>query len=131
MRREPKWLSVKALLLLHEESIATFGGARGVRDHGLLESALARPRQMQAYQPACSLADLAACCAYELAKNHPFVDGNKRAAFLALGVFLAINGRQLSVGQLDAIRVIESLANGELDERELSVWIARHTRTAR
>ncbi|TAN23973.1 MAG: type II toxin-antitoxin system death-on-curing family toxin [Acidobacteria bacterium] len=127
MRREPNWLSAKTLLLLHEESIATFGGARGVRDHGLLESALARPQNMQAYRPTCSLADLASCYAYGLARNHPFVDGNKRAAFLAIGVFLAINDRQLNADQLDAIRVIESLASGDLEEPALSAWITRNT----
>jgi death-on-curing protein len=126
----PRWISKKALLLLHEESLAEFGGARGLRDEGLLESALARPENAHAYNPESSLADLAAAYAYGLAKNHAFVDGNKRAAFLALGLFLAINGRRLKADQVDAINTMLAVASGELDEKGLSAWIAKNTATA-
>ena len=87
MSSEPSWISKKALLVLHEESIAEFGGARGLRDEGLLESALARARNTYAYNPAATLAELAASYGYGVAKNHAFVDGNKRAAFLCIGLF--------------------------------------------
>jgi death-on-curing protein len=126
MTAEPKWISKKALLLLHEESLAVFGGARGIRDQGLLDSALARPENLQAYQPGCTLADLAASYAFGLAKNHAFVDGNKRVAFLSIGVFLAINGYRVTAEQMEAIRAMLAVAAGELDESALSVWIAQN-----
>jgi death-on-curing protein len=124
MTSEPKWISRKALLLLHEESLAAFGGARGLRDEGLLDSALARPQNMHAYNPDSTIADLAASYAFGLAKNHAFVDGNKRAAFLSIGLFLAINGFRLKADQVDAIKTMLALASGDLDEAGLSTWIA-------
>lgn len=127
MTGEPRWLSRKALLLLHEESLATFGGASGLRDEGLLDSALARPRNTQAYSAESTLADLAASNGFGLAKNHAFVDGNKRAAFLAIGVFLAINGHRLVARQVDAIQTILAVAAGELDERGLAAWIQKNS----
>lgn len=122
MRREPHWIDKRALLLLHEESLATFGGARGMRDDGLLDSALARPRN----QKSVGLAPLAAAYGYGIAKNHAFVDGNKRAAFLAIGLFLAINGKRLRVPQVEAIQTILALAAGELGEDALAKWINAH-----
>lgn len=127
MTREPRWISRKALLLLHEESIATFGGASGIRDEALLDSALARARNTYAYTPDCTLADLAASYGFGLAKNHPFIDGNKRAAFLAIGVFLAVNGLRLVADQVDAIHTILALAAGDLDEKALAAWIERNS----
>lgn len=127
MTAEPRWISRKALLLLHEESLATFGGASGLRDEGLLDSALARPRNTQAYNADSTLADLAASCAFGLAKNHAFVDGNKRAAFLSIGMFLAINGLQLVADQLDAIQTMLAVAAGELDEPGLAAWIHKNS----
>src|SRR5260370_31983673 len=126
MTAEPRWISKKALLLLHEESIAEFGGARGLRDEGLLDSALARPQNSYAYKLESTLADLGASYAFGLAKNHPFVDGNKRAAFLSIGLFLVINGHRLAADQVDAIQTIFSVAGGELDEPGLSAWITRN-----
>lgn len=112
------------MLLLHEESLAEFGGARGLLDEGLLDSALARPQNMHAYHASSTVADLAAAYAYGLAKNHAFVDGNKRAAFLSIGLFLAINGYRLKVDQVDAIKTMRAVAGGEVDEKGLSAWIA-------
>jgi death-on-curing protein len=126
-RSAPRWISKKALLLLHEESIAEFGGARGLRDEGLLDSALARPQNAHAYNPDSTIPKLAAACAYGLAKNHLFVDGNKRVAFLAIGLFLAINGYRLKAGQVDAIKTMMAVASGELDEQGLSAWIGENT----
>jgi death-on-curing protein len=123
MSVEPRWIRKKALLLLHEESLATFGGASGLRDEGLLDSALVRPQNTFAYRPESTLADLAASYCFGLVKNHAFFDGNKRAGFLAIGLFLAINGLRLAASQVDAIRTIFAVAAGELDERGLSVWI--------
>lgn len=123
MKSEPRWISQKALLLLHEESLAMFGGARGIRDRGLFDSALARAQNSHAYNSDFTLAELAAAYAFGLAGNHPFVDGNKRAAFLSIGLFLAINGYRLSVDPVDAIRHMLGLASGELTEQELAAWI--------
>jgi death on curing protein len=124
----PHWLDKKALLLLHEESIATFGGRRGVRDAGALDSALARPLNLLLYKQHSDIYDLAAAYAYGLARNHAFVDGNKRAAFLAIGIFLYINGMSLKVAQPEAIQMILSLAAGEVDEVALAAWIRAHVR---
>ena len=127
MTAEPRWLSKAALLLLHEESLATFGGASGLRDEGLLDSALARPLNTHSYNPDSTTADLAASYAFGLAKNHALVDGNKRVAFLSMGMFLAINGRKLVADQVDAIQTMLAVAAGNLDERGLSAWIHKNS----
>lgn len=127
MARTPRWLDKQALLLLHEESLATFGGASGLRDEGLLDSALHRPRNLRELGGVTDLPALAAAYAYSLCRNHPFVDGNKRAAFLAIGVFLAINGRRLTASPVDAVVEMTALAAGELDEAALAEWVRRHS----
>jgi death-on-curing protein len=127
MTAEPRWVSKKALLLLHEESLAEFGGARGLENEGLVDSALARPRNTYSYRPESTVAELAASCAYGLARNHAFVDGNKRVAFLSIGIFLAINGYKLVADQLDAIQTMVAVAAGEIDERGLAAWIAKNS----
>ena len=118
-------ISKRALLLLHDESLAEHGGASGIRDDGLLESALARPENLAAYGDP-DLAALAAAYAYGLAKNHPFIDGNKRAAFLATGLFLALNGRDLVVPQTEAITMVLALAASEITEDAFAAWIRAH-----
>jgi death-on-curing protein len=123
---EPNWISKKALLLLHEESLAEFGGARGLRDEGLLASALARARNAHAYNSDSSLAQLAASYGFGIAKNRAFVDGNKRGAFMSIGLFLAINGYRLVAHQTDAIYTMLGVAAGEIDEAALTAWIALH-----
>lgn len=98
-----------------------------MRDEGLLDSALARPQNLQAYQPDCTIAELAAAYAYGSMKNHPFVDGNKRAAFLCVGLFLAIQGVKLVANQLEAIQMILGVAAGGVAEGELAAWIERNS----
>ncbi len=124
MKAEPKWISRRALLLLHEESLAAFGGRCGLRDENLLESALARPRNLYAYEGKSTLADLAAAYGAGIARNHPFIDGNKRAAFLSIGMFLAINGFRLEADQPEAITAMLGVASGLTDQDALSAWIA-------
>jgi death on curing protein len=115
-------VSKQALILLHGESLVEHGGSTGMRDEGLLESALARPENLAAYgEP--DVADLAACYAVGIAKNHPFVDGNKRAGFLALGLFLGLNGMRLEATQLDATQTMLAVAASEADEAGLARWI--------
>jgi death on curing protein len=135
VKRPPRWVDKRALLLLHQESLASFGGGRGIRDEGLLDSALARPVNKFLYERVDDMAELAAAYGFGIARNHPFVDGNKRAAYVAIGLFLSINGRRLAPDQLDAIHTIVALAAGAVDEAALAAWIranivARPTRTA-
>lgn len=129
MTREPRWIDKLALLLLHEESLALFGGARGMRDEGLLDSALGRPVNKFHYDNVRDLAELAAAYGFGIGHNHAFVDGNKRAAFLSIGLFLAVNGKRLEADPLDAIRTIVALAAGELSETDLARWIATNMTT--
>lgn len=118
MNSVARWVDKRALLLLHGESLAEHGGLPGLRDEGLLESALARPL--------IDIAGLAAAYGAGLAQNHPFIDGNKRAAFLAIGLFLALNGYRLAATQLDATRTMLALAAGEIDEAALADWLRQH-----
>ncbi len=123
MTDEPVWIDSRALLLLHEESLAMFGGGSGLRDRGLLESALARPVNLRLYEPDSDIPTLSAAYAFGLAKNHPFVDGNKRTAFMALGLFLAVNGWRLEATQVEAVEAFMALATGSLTEEQLAAWI--------
>ncbi len=117
-----KWIHRQVLLLLHDESLAEHGGATGLRDEGLLDSALARPVNLALYtQP--DVASLAASYGVGLAKNHPFIDGNKRAAFLSVGLFLAINGYRLRTSQADATLTVLEVASGDMDEAAFAQWI--------
>ena len=123
----PRWIDPSAILLLHSASLAEHGGLGGLRDKGLLESALDRPKNRFAYEPASDICDLAAAYGFGLAKNHAFQDGNKRTAFLSVGLFLAINGYKLVADQADAIRVMLSVASGEMEEGAFATWIREHT----
>lgn len=117
-----RWITRQALELLHNESLSLHGGAAGLRDEGLLESALARPLNLSAYgEP--DVAALAAAYGVGLAKNHAFVDGNKRAAFLAVGLFLGLNGFRLATTQVDATLTMLAVAAGEIDEDRFAEWI--------
>lgn len=122
---EPIWIDANALRLLHRETLAEFGGLSGMRDEGLFLSALARPRNLFVYEEVTNISRLAAAYAYGLARNHPFSDGNKRAAFLAIGMFLAINGFLLKVEPTEAVNTMLALAAGDLAELELTKWIEK------
>ena len=120
-----QWIDRRALELLHDESVAEHGGLPGLRDPGLLESALARPHNLVAYgEP--DVADLAAAYGVGLARNHAFVDGNKRAAFLAIGLFLILNGQRLVTTQADATLTMLGVAAGSIDETALAAWLRQH-----
>ena len=117
-----RWIDKQALLLLHGESLAEHGGGEGLRDEGLLDSALARPLNLLAYgEP--DVAALAASYAMGVAKNHPFVDGNKRADFLTVGMFLYLNGYRLSTTQADATVTVLALAAGDITEEQFAAWL--------
>jgi len=119
---EPQWLDTDIVLDIHAEQLAIFGGGDGMRDLGLLESALARPLNKFAYGET-DIAALAAAYAFGIARNHPFVDGNKRAAFGAMIVFLGLNGIDLDVPPEDATAIILEVAAGEIDEDGLARWL--------
>lgn len=120
-----RWVDKQALLLLHGESVAEHGGAAGIRDAGLLDSALARAQNLAAYDEP-DVAALAAAYGAGISQNHPFVDGNKRAAFLSVGLFLALNGYRLVATQAEATVAMLSLAAGELKEEEFAGWLRHH-----
>lgn len=125
---EWKWINRQVLLLLHEESLAEHGGASGLRDEGLLDSALARPLNLALYEQP-DIASLAASYGVGLAKNHAFVDGNKRVAFLAVGLFLANNGRRLLATQTEATLTMLDVAAGDIEEAAFAQWIRSHVQS--
>ena len=119
---EPIWLDVDIALAVHDRQLAEHGGGSGVRDRGMLASALARPLNRWSYGDA-DLAFLAAAYAFGIARNHPFVDGNKRTAWVFARLFLALNGVELRFTPEDAITAMVALAAGELSEDELADWL--------
>lgn len=121
-----QWIDKQVLLILHHESSILHGGIEGIRDEGLLDSALNRPINLAHYTKP-DFADLAAAYGIGLAKNHPFIDGNKRMAFLAVGLFLALNGYKLNATQKDATKTILAVASGELSETNFAIWIREHS----
>ena len=124
------WLEKALALAIHDRQLAEHGGSAGVRDEGLLESALARPQQLHAYgDPAPDLADLAAALAYGLARNHPFLDGNKRTAHVAYRTFLALNGADLVASDDEKYLAMLALAEGKLAEKEFAAWLRGRVRT--
>lgn len=112
-------------MLLHVESLARYGGAGGLRDAGLLQSALARVRNLYVYEDVKEVERLAAAYGFGIARNHPFVDGNERTAFVAIGLFLLKNGYMLNANDAEAIDAMFALASGDLTEEELVEWIRR------
>lgn len=123
--KRPRWIDARVLLLLHAETLAEHGGLSGVRDVAALESALARPQNLYAYEKA-DLARLAAAYALGIIRNHPFTDGNKRAGFLAAGLFLALNGFDLVSDQVEAVQSIMRVAARDMSEKILAEWIRAH-----
>jgi death-on-curing protein len=120
---DPEWVELRNILDSHEEQLALFGGLDGVRDLGLLESALARPQNKYAYGET-DLAVLAAAYAFGIARNHPFIDGNKRTAFTALIMFLGLNKIDFDVPSAEAAAMMQGLAAGEIGEDGFARWIA-------
>jgi len=124
--KAPAWVDKRALPLLHQESLGQFGGAEGLRDEGSLESALARPINKYTDEGCLDLSTLAAAYGFGLVRNRPFVDGNKRVAFLAVGVFLAINGQRLTANPIDAMGAVMSLSDESNEEERFSEWVRRN-----
>jgi death-on-curing protein len=127
---EPIWIDPPVVLAIHDEQLAEHGGQGGVRDRGLLESALARPRNQFEYGES-SLARLAAAYAFGISRNHPFLDGNKRTSLVVAELFLELNGLELSASDAACVATFLSLAAGELTEDDLALWVMENSRAAR
>ena len=126
--KEPRWVSVAVVMAVHEAQLAEHGGSAGVRDEGLLESALARPQQIYAYADSPSLTRLAAAYAVGIAKNHPFLDGNKRTAWVICATFLELNRRRVTASQSDVVEIMLGVAEGSVSDDGLTVWLDQHSR---
>jgi death on curing protein len=126
--KEPVWIRQDVVLMMHEETLKLHGGPEGVRDAGLLESALARPKNLFAYsEREVSIARFAAGYAWGIVSNHPFVDGNERTAFTVSLTFLKLNGLELTATKEDRVLTFWRLAAGEISEDELALWFQRNT----
>ena len=123
---EPLWISRNVLDAIHSDQVEQYGGSQGVREHGLIDSDLARPINLLAYKPECDVADLAASLAFGLAKNHGFHDGNKRTALVATLVFLVLNHHRLVVGEAESVIAMVCLATDEWSESRFAGWIREH-----
>jgi len=120
--KEPKWLTKRMVLAIHDEAVAMFGGTAGIRDDGLLESALNRPQNRFAHESEATLFDLAAALCHGICKNHPFLDGNKRTALLSGRAFLFLNGLAFEPREVDEVENMVAVASGDLDEAGLAAW---------
>lgn len=127
--REPRWLSRGFVGIIHTHLLHEHGGRFGVRDEGLIASALERPRLKWSDDAEVDLSDLAAAYGYGLVRNHGFIDGNKRIAFMAVYVFLGLNGFDLHAPEPEVVRVMLDLAASELTEAEFTAWIRNHLRS--
>jgi death-on-curing protein len=123
---EPDWITLDLALAVHDEQLAEHGGAEGVRDQGLLESALARPLNAWGYG-ITDLCTLAASVCHGIVRNHPFVDGNKRTAYVAAETFLVLNGLLLTSSDAESVAAMLDLAAGEMTEEEFAAWLRDHT----
>ncbi|WP_197722799.1 type II toxin-antitoxin system death-on-curing family toxin [Sulfurivermis fontis] len=120
------WLDEAVVQAVHESQLAEHGGPAGIRDAGLLASALDRPKNLAAYgEP--DAADCAAAYAFGIARNHPFIDGNKRTAFVCMELFMALNGMQLTAGDAACVLTTLALAAGDMDEAALALWLREHS----
>lgn len=128
-RIEPVWVQIEVALAVHDRQLAEHGGGVGVRDAGLLDSALARPQNQWAYG-VDDICALAAAYAFDIARNHPFIDGNKRTAWVLARLFLALNAVAILFDATDAIRTVLALAAGDLSEDELADWFREHIAAA-
>jgi death-on-curing protein len=129
--REPRWLSRTVVDAIHADQLRQHGGLAGIRDDNALESALARPKQKWSYGGEGDMAILAAAYGFGLARNHPYRDGNKRIAFLAIATFLGVNGYELIASDADVVTTMMALAAGNLSEGELAAWIREHREPTR
>ena len=125
--KQPRWLLEQTIIAVHSMVLEEHGGATGIRDEDMLASALNRPVDKYNYEPDCTIFELAAAYSFGLAKNHPFVDGNKRVAFMAGTLFLELNGLQFTAEESDSAFVFERLAAGKIKEASLVKWLEENS----
>jgi death-on-curing protein len=126
--KEPVWIDVRDALALHDRLLALEGGAAGLRDEGLLQSALARPQQLRAYQSEADVIQMAAAYTAGIVRDHPFIDGNKRTGFVVGVLFLELNGYRFVASEEDAAEAVLSLADGRLKEEAFAEWMRVNTK---
>jgi death-on-curing protein len=131
MKKEPLWIEARDVLAIHDRLLALHGGATGLRDRGLLESALARPRQHHAYADTSDVVEMAALYAAGIVRNHPFVDGNKRTGFVIGVLVLELHVFDFTAGEADATQAVMALAAGTLDEAGYTAWLRENVRRKR
>jgi death on curing protein len=129
--KEPLWIEEHDVLAIHDRLLALHGGATGLRDWGLLESALARPRQLHNYVHTSDITEMAALYTAGIVRNHPFVDGNKRTGFVIGVLFLELHGFDFTASEADATQAVMALASGTLDEAALTAWLLENVRRKR
>jgi death-on-curing protein len=129
--KESRWILPEIIHAIHDEQLSAHGGLDGIRDLGLIESALARPRNKYSYDESVTIPQLAATYCYGLAKNHGFLDGNKRVAAVACELFLHLNSHTLAAEDTELVEIILSVAAGSMTEKALARWIGQHAKRAR
>ena len=130
-KKEPLWIEERDALAIHDRLLALHGGATGLRDRGLLESALARPRQHHAYAGRSDIVEMAALYTAGIVRNHPFIDGNKRTGFVIGVLFLELHGFDFTASEADATQAVMALASGTIDEAAFTVWLRENTKPKR
>ena len=123
----PRWIDLSVVLAIHEQQIAEHGGSLGIRDLGMIESALGRPQNLLLYNDP-DIFDLAAAYGYGLAQNHGFIDGNKRTAYVVTRLFLILNGYDISASAVDKVVTFEKVGKGEIDQAALASWLRSHSK---
>jgi death-on-curing protein len=129
--KEPAWVDQRVTLAIHAKLLAVHGGAPGLRDEALLQSALARPRQLFSYRDSPTVVAMASAYTAGIVRNHPFIDGNKRTGFVVGVLFLETNGYRFTAPEEDAMRAVLDLAAGSLDEKGFAAWLANHAKQSR
>ncbi|WP_330204429.1 type II toxin-antitoxin system death-on-curing family toxin [Cyanobacterium sp. Dongsha4] len=122
------WLSMRLVIAIHQEQISEHGGADGLRDKGLLESALIRPQNQYYYHKITNISSLASTYTFSIVKNHPFIDGNKRTGFISGVTFLMLNGSHFTASEVEVVHIIQTLASGRITEEELQQWFVRKSK---
>ena len=122
----PRWIDLSVVLAIHEQQIAEHGGSLGIRDLGMIESALGRPQNLLLYNDP-DIFDLAAAYGYGLAQNHGFIDGNKRTAYVVTRLFLVLNGYDISASEIEKVITFENVGKGEIDQAALASWLRSHS----
>jgi death on curing protein len=130
-RKEPRWIEERDVLAIHDRLLALHGGATGVRDRDLLESALARPRQHHSYAKTSDVVQMAALYTAGIVRNHPFIDGNKRTGFVIGVLFLELHGFDFTASEADATQAVMALASGTLDEAAFTAWLRENAKRRR